>query len=124
MNPRPIHDVFENEIYLNGGLTYDPNYGFMRDTPESRFNFGRYIVGVKNVHVINGSIKQSQIVKLVNDALSAKGMLIGAWKDSETGLTHWDYVKCYDSLEEAIDQAISGQEIAIWDSWDNVEIRL
>ncbi len=121
MNPREPYDVFENEIYMNGGFTYSPSFGFLRDTPESKEIFNGYIVSVKEVYKLQRDIKPAELSSLINEA-HRRGLLIGGWLHE--GIRYWELSRQFDSLEDALEDARSRNEIAIFDCSSMEEIKV
>lgn len=116
-------EVFENEIYMNDGFTYDPKWGFMDSSENSKEHFKRYLVGVQPIGIYSTDISDRSLKDSINVA-DRESLYIGAWIDRETNLRHWDYVKGFDDLKEAKKVGHKLEQIAIFDSIEMKEIRL
>ena len=84
----------------------------------------RYIVGVKNL--FTGSNPSTQYETIYKDIMNpeAKFDSVGGWLDKDSMIYFVDYSMQLDNLSDALQLAKENNELAIWDSLDNKEIRL
>ena len=115
MNDRPFYDKLENELFLNGGFTYDPHFGLLTDSPESREHFKRYIVGIRKLATLTCDITDRHLRDWINEA-NRESLYLGAWLDESTGIRHWDFVLDFEHIDIARIAAKNNNELAIYDS--------
>lgn len=84
----------------------------------------RYIVGVKNLFTgLNPSTEYETIYKdIMNPDEDFNS--VGGWLDKETMFYYVDYSMQINNLSDALELAKQHNELAIWDSLENKEIRL
>lgn len=121
MKTRGTIDSLENKIFTDGGFTYDPKFGFMEDSPESREHFKRFIVGVRQISVLACDLPLRTWKNAVNIA-NRDNLYIGAWMNEKTGLKYWDFCQGYDNHIQALRIARERGELAIFDSHYMVSI--
>lgn len=100
------------------------------DTGWGDKGFARYIVSVKNVTVIDlDSVSNKELVSALLDTLigarhesrNTPGAFAGFWVDDRK--VYMDVNRSFDSCEEAMTVAAKRGELAIYDTWEDVEIR-
>ena len=122
MNPRGLRDALANEVFMNGGFTYKPDAGLIQFLPPSQKS--RYLVGIGEIQSgCSYELTRENFKKSIEHARK-ENLFIGGWLDTEEDIIYYDYSKGFDSLEEALELARSRNEIAIWDTEENKEIRL
>lgn len=122
MNHRQCNDSMANEIFLHGGFTWIPENGFIREPLK---NGPRYVVGIGNIAKLNNSYTLSlkEARKVIKSAIQGN-YGIGGWLDNETGIVYYDKIAVEKSLLTAKIRARGYGEIAIFDLYEKIEIRL
>jgi fructokinase len=78
---------------------------------------GRYVVSYKETQ------NSTNAYDVVKHALQ-NGLIVGGWKDSDTGKYYLDSCKLFDNYNEAINFAQQNDQIAIFDLKEFKEIRV
>ena len=83
----------------------------------------RYIVGVKNL--FSGSNPSTQYDNIYKDIMNPdqKFDSVGGWLDKDSMIYFVDYSMQLNNLSDALELAKQHNELAIWDSLENKEIR-
>lgn len=108
-----INQSLINKINAKQSFTYDIT-GVNR----------RYVVGVKTLFM--GKNPSIQYNLIYDDLLNLDNNFdsLGGWLDSETGIYYVDYSLQFDNVFDALSVARENNEIAIWDSLEDKEIKL
>lgn len=87
-------------------------------------NSKRYIVGSKNLFM--GKNPSIQYTLIYNDILELDKSfdILGGWTDPKTGIYYVDYCNSYNNVFDAMNEARTNNEIAIFDSVENKVINL
>ena len=87
-------------------------------------NSKRYIVGVKNLFM--GKNPSTQYDLIYNDVLNLDKSfdILGGWMDPDTNIYYVDFCNSYDCVFDAMNEARTNNEIAIFDSKENKVINL
>ena len=87
-------------------------------------NTKRYIVGVKNL--FTGSNPSTQYETIYKDIMNREEKFdsVGGWLDKDSMIYFVDYSMQINNLSDALELAKQHNELAIWDSLENKEIRL
>jgi len=86
-------------------------------------NAKRYIVGVKNL--FSGSNPSTQYDNIYKDIMNPDKDFdsVGGWLDKDSMIYFVDYSMQLNNLSDALELAKQHNELAIWDSIENKEIR-
>ena len=87
-------------------------------------NSKRYIVGAKNL--FSGKNPSIQYDLIYNDILELDKSfdILGGWTDPDTNIYYVDYCNSYNCVFDAMNEARTNNEIAIFDSKENKVINL
>ena len=87
-------------------------------------NSKRYIVGAKNL--FSGKNPSLQYDLIYNDILELNKSfdILGGWTDPKTNIYYVDYCNSYNCVFDAMNEARTNNEIAIFDSKENKVINL
>ncbi|WP_439377844.1 hypothetical protein [Amycolatopsis lexingtonensis] len=108
------------KLETEGGFSYDPR---TRTSPTSGYavsvnpEANRQLPGPVSTGVILG------YAYLFGHLLDQPGKVLGAWRDSETGITHLDVSTVVGDREDALMLARAFGELAVWDYAGGEEIR-
>ena len=92
-------------------------------------NRARYVVGGLKSFDVDAQFALTtatidNAVRQLGRTAPANADTIGSWLDSETSRVWLDYGTVHDTLEDALAIAVERGELAIWDSVEQVEIRV
>lgn len=100
----------------NGGCTYNNN--------GTSYNGNGYAVGIYGTTFDNiGQITENEIFKTFEKA-RAMGLKVGGWVNTDTDIIYIDLVQVYNNKQEAIKEAESLGELAIYDFEKKEEIKI
>tara|TARA_Y100001958_G_scaffold154434_1_gene143382 strand:+ start:837 stop:1229 length:393 start_codon:yes stop_codon:yes gene_type:complete len=89
---------------------------------------GRYVVATSNVWKGKLPSHEPKMISIITDAVSDALFggcdSIGGWKDKETGMYYVDMCVHFQYKSEAMEVAIANEEIAIYDLFEEKEIRV
>lgn len=114
MKEKNFSDKLADLVFLNGGFTVRLD----NETPKEG-----YIVGHTKLSVQKDYASQEQVLSWYDKVLESKNLYLGAWRDSETGLIHYDISEHVPTYKEAFILANRRNELAIWDLRTETEIR-
>ena len=113
-----LANLIISETIENGGITISPQ----AEKPTTG-----YMVSIKDCFVFDSidSIDQQIIIDWIIEHLEIKyPIFFGGWLDKETGKSYFDISICLKSLEQAENEAIKNNQLAIWHIDTKEEIRI
>ena len=107
----------------NEGYSVSPK---TTDIPDEGYMVGQYgnTDPLRHAEYTDPTPQQiNDFLKANSDVLEDPNKYVGTWLDSDTGLTHLDIARKHDDMIPAMDDALSRDEIAIWDAAKAEELR-